>query len=70
MKIICVDNFDRERPGVSDDLLIAESVSEHYAETIVAALNDKFSSKPDDEYLFKAVPDNYTLRKYEPRLSG
>lgn len=66
MKIICVDNFDRERPGLSDDVLIAESVSEHYAETIVAALNEKFSPTPNDDYFFKAVPDNHTLRKYVP----
>ena len=66
MKIICVDNFDRERPGLSDDVLIAESVPEHYVETIVWALNAKFSPNPNDEYHFKAVPDNYTLRKYVP----
>lgn len=66
MKIILADNFDRERPGVSDDVLIAESVSEHYAETIVAALNAKFSPTPDDDYFFKAVPDNHRLRKYAP----
>lgn len=64
MKIILVDNFDRERPGLSDEVLIAESVSEHYVETIVTALNAK--SAPDDDYAFKAVPDDYRLRKYTP----
>ena len=39
MKIILADNFDRERPGPSDDVLIAENVSEIYVEKIVTALN-------------------------------
>jgi len=64
VKIILVDNFDRERPGLSDDVLIAESVSEHYVEKIVTALNAK--SLPDDDYVFIAVPDNHKLRKYTP----
>jgi len=66
VKIIRVDNFDRERLGLSDDVLIAESVSEHYVETMVWALNAKFCPNPNDEYHFKAVPDNYELRKYVP----
>ena len=66
MKIVLVDNFDREIPGRSDDVLVAESVPEHFVETIVAALDAKFSSRPDDDYVFKAVPDTYTLRKYTP----
>ena len=65
MKIILVDNFDRERPGLSDDVLIAESVSAHYAEQIAAALNAK-ACPTDDDYFFKAVADNYMLRKYVP----
>lgn len=63
MKIIIVDNFDRARPGLSDDVLIAESVSEHYAETIATALNAK-ASPTDVDYIFKVVPNNFTLRKY------
>lgn len=66
MKIVLVDNFDRERPGVSDDVLVAENVSEHYVETIVTALNAKFSPMADDDYFFKAVADDYKLRKYAP----
>jgi hypothetical protein len=64
VKIISVDNFDRRRPGLSDDVLIAAGVSEDYVETIVAALNAKFSPTPVDDYFFKAVPDTYALRKY------
>lgn len=66
MKIIRVDNLDRERPGASDDQLVAENVPEHYAEAIVAALIEKFSPDPDSEHFFKCVSDNYKLRKYEP----
>lgn len=64
MKIILVDNFDRQRPSASDDVLIAESVSEHYVEQIVSALNA--NSLPEDDYFFKAFPDDYKLRKYAP----
>ena len=62
MKIILVDNFDRERPGLSDEVLIAEGVSEHYVEKIVTALDA--NSLPEDDYAFKAVPNNHKLRKY------
>lgn len=41
-------------------------VPEYYVVTIVEALNAKFSSAPDDEYFFKAVPDDYQLRKWAP----
>jgi len=61
VKVILVDHFNRERPGLSDDLLIAERVSEHFVETIVASLN---GPRPDDDYVFRAVPDDYELRKF------
>lgn len=64
MKIILVDNFNRARAGLSDEVLIAENVSEHYINTIVTALNAK--SRPNDDYFFKALPDNHKLRKYTP----
>jgi hypothetical protein len=66
MKIISVDNFDREIPGRSDDELIAQSVSAFYAETIVSALNEKFCAASNSDRFFKAVPDDYKLRSYEP----
>jgi hypothetical protein len=66
MKIISVDNFDRELPGQSDDELIAENVTAFYAETIVNALNEKFCEASNSDRFFKAVPDDYKLRSYEP----
>jgi hypothetical protein len=64
VKIILVDNFDRKRPSASDDVRIADNVSEHYAEAIATALNEKFNSTPSADYIFKAVADDYKLRKY------
>jgi len=46
----------RER---SDDVLVAESVPERYAVTIVEALNAKFSPAPDDEHFFKDWDDRH-----------
>ena len=66
MKIISVDNFDREQCGVSDDELIAENVPAFYAEAIVTALNEKFCAFSHSERFFKVVADNCKLRKYEP----
>ena len=67
MKIISVDNFDREQLGVSDDRLVAENVTnEAYAKTMVDALNAKYCSTPHDDRFFKIVPDDYKLVRYEP----
>lgn len=62
MKIIVKDNFDRE--SVSDRL-IAENVSEHWAERIVDAMNAREHEHSPD--FFKAVPDDYELYVYDPR---
>jgi hypothetical protein len=61
MKIIRVDNFDRD--NVSDKL-IAEGISSKDAETIVTGLNAKESEDSPDFY--KAVPDDHVLYVYEP----
>ncbi len=58
MKIICVDNFDRENV---DDTLIAENVSEHFVKVIVEPLNEKFSGS----VYFRAVPDDHKLHVFE-----
>jgi len=66
MKIISVDNFDRERPGYSDDELIAEGISNtEFAEVMVQALNARFSGEQSERF-FKVVPDSYQLRVYGP----
>lgn len=66
MKIISVDNFDRERIGTSDDQLIAASVDAHYVDIMVKALNDRYCADDHAERFFKAVPDDYVLREYRP----
>ncbi len=66
MKIISVDNFDREQIGTSDDKLIAENVDTYYIDTIVAALNGVYCATEHADRFFKAVPDNYVLREYRP----
>lgn len=65
MKVIRVDNFDREILGRSDDELVAEHVPAQYAEVIAAALNEKLCPRENDEYHFKVVSDDYV-----PCLSG
>lgn len=66
MKIIAVDNFDRERIGASDDQLIAENIDARYVDDIVKALNDRYCADDHAERFFKAVPDDYVLREYRP----
>jgi hypothetical protein len=61
MKIICVDNFDRDSV---DDKLICSNVDRYYGEKIVEMLNNCFSG--DHSPLFyKLVEDNYVLYKYQ-----
>ena len=61
MKIIQVDNFDRD--SVSD-ILIAESMTDYWANKIVSWLNKKFSNEDSSPLFFKAVSDDYKLYKY------
>ena len=63
MKIVSVDNFDREIPGAtSDDKLVAENLSGYYASVIVEMLNKKFSS---DRY-YRVAEDDYKLCEFGP----
>ena len=62
MKIIQVDNFDRENVS---DRLICENVSEFMGKTIVALLNGKMSGDTSPVY-FRLVEDNHKLYKFEP----
>lgn len=62
MKIIKVDNFDRD--SISDTL-VAENVSEFYAEHIVTLLNEKFSGDRSSDF-YKSVEDNHKLYEFEP----
>ena len=62
MKIIVVDNFDRESES---DTLVAENVNKYYGEFIVDFLNDKFSGDSSSEW-FRLVEDNHKLYEFEP----
>ena len=61
MKIVLVDNFNRDHVS---DRLIAENVSEYYAEIIVNALNTRVLADAPD--FFRAMPDDYKLYKFRP----
>jgi hypothetical protein len=66
MKIICVDNFNREGPGY-DDKLIAGSITEPtLGKSIVDFLNATYGSGEDNPYFFKLVEDDYKLQVFEP----
>lgn len=62
MKIIQVDNFDRD--SVSD-VLIAENVNETLSGHIVNFLNEKYSGENSPNW-YKAVADDYKLYEFEP----
>ena len=62
MKIILVDNFDRNR---INDQLIAENVSIYWGNKIVTFLNDKYSGNDSSDF-FRLEKDNYKLHKFEP----
>ncbi len=65
MKIINVDNFDRETVG-GGDKLIAENVQSGPAgRCMVDALNKQFSGGNSPNF-YQLVEDDYELRSYEP----
>lgn len=58
MKIICVDNFDRE---LYPDVLIAEGITNKVlGEFMVESLNNKYSGAQSSQF-YKLVPDDYVL---------
>ena len=65
MKIIMVDNFNREGPGHNDKLIVG-AVDKWWGETIVSLLNDHHSKDPNNPDFFKLVEDDYKLYKFEP----
>ncbi len=62
MKLIMVDNFNRE---TRNDILIAERLSDVWAEKIAALLNEKLGGEHMPEF-FRAVPDSYVLYTFTP----
>jgi len=60
MKIICVDNFDRD---YVPEHLVATGLVKFYADKIVTILN---ASEPENSpNYYKAVEDTYELRKVD-----
>lgn len=62
MKIIKVDNFNRE---TISDVLIADNVQNSYASVITEFLNKKYGGNDLPDF-FRAVEDDYKLYKFEP----
>ena len=58
-KIIKVDNFDRE---LFDDVLVADNMSDHYAESVAEMLNSKFSGD-NSSYYYRVVDGDHELFK-------
>lgn len=62
MKIVCVDNFDREH--VSDSLVV-ENIPEQAGKQVVDYLNRMLSGPHADRY-YRLVEDSYKLYIFEP----
>jgi hypothetical protein len=64
MKIIAVDNFDRE---TVDDWLVAEGIkNEEMAKVMCQALVDKYCTANDSPTFYRVVKDDYELRTFQP----
>jgi len=63
MKIVCVDNFNRDHIG---DTLVCENVSLNYALVIVDILNEKFGGEHSSDH-FVIKSESYEL--YDPHGS-
>ena len=62
MKIIGVDDFDREHVS---DVLIVENVDEYYGQVITDLLNEKWGGETANRF-YKLVPDDHKLYVFEP----
>jgi hypothetical protein len=65
VKIVCVDNFNREGPGHDDTLVASEITSQRWADIMCEALNKKLSGSRASEF-FRVVDDDYELQVFEP----
>lgn len=72
MKIIRVDNFDREGPN-HDDVMICENVGkyfgkiigEYFGKIITDYLNRSFTGKQSPDF-YRLVDNSYKMKKFEP----
>ena len=62
MKIIRVDNFNRESRS---DSIVCENINEYLGKIITGFLIEKFSGDNSSDF-FRLVDDNYKLYKFEP----
>jgi hypothetical protein len=62
MKIICIDNFDRETVS---DVLVAENLNQFYGKLILDFLINNHTSSSGSNY-YILVEDNYKLHTFEP----
>lgn len=65
MKVIRVDNYDREGPGF-DPKLIKAHVTKAGGEEIARILNASSSANGRGQYFYKCVEDDYKLEKWQP----
>jgi hypothetical protein len=65
MKIIMVDNFNREGPG-HDDKLIAMTQESFWGKIIVTLLNAQYDKDPNNPDFFKLVEDDHKLQEFKP----
>ncbi len=63
VKIIKVDNFDREGPG-HDHELIATNVQAYWGTKLVDYLNQESDERSDE--FFRLVADDFKLQVFEP----
>lgn len=62
MKLIAVDNFDRD---TYDDVLVCENIAFHdCAEAMCEALNTRCAGNYSETF-YKVVDDDYVLREYD-----
>jgi len=65
MKIISVDNLDRDNWN-GDEFVVAEGITnDEHARVMCEALIEKLCVRDDDRF-YRVVPDNHRLKRFEP----
>ncbi|MCK4500265.1 hypothetical protein KAU11_07195 [Candidatus Babeliales bacterium] len=63
MKIICVDNFNRDNVS---DILVCSGISNHNGKVCVYALNSVVGGGENTGSYYKLVDDNHVLYEFKP----